>query len=162
MAHWALSDGLQVDGLEEARLYQSSLAQLLWIINKPQTIFRLQRMSRIFKNTAKCSFRAPCGPRRRHFLMFLTSNLESTGQKPFCTGVLSTQRSCARCKAGAASQRRADFSAGMSFASMKHSEDIVNWIHHSLHIFHSIVIKISLLVSENPDGVSQTLKNGNQ
>ena len=104
----------------------------------------------------------PCGPQRRHFLMFLTSNLESTGQKPFCTGVLSTQRSCARCKAGAASQRRANFSTGMSFALAKHGDDIVNLIHHSLHIFHSIVIKISLLASENLDGVSQTLKNRNR
>ena len=94
--------------------------------------------------------------------MFLTSNLESAGQEPFCTGVSSTQCSCARCKAGAASQRRADFSAGMSFSLAKHGEDIVNSIHHSLHIFHSIVIKISLLVSENLDGVSQSLKNRNQ
>ena len=94
--------------------------------------------------------------------MFLTSNLESMAYKPFCTGVLSTQRSCAHCKAGAASQRRGDFSAGMSFASAKHGKDIVDSIHHSLHIFHSIVIKISLLVSENLDGVSQSLKNRNQ
>ena len=104
----------------------------------------------------------PCDPRRHYFLMCLTSNLESMAYKPFCTGVLSTQRSCARCKAGVASQRQANFSAGMSFASLKHGEGIVNWIHHSLHIFHSSVIKISLLVSENLDGVSQTLKNRNQ
>ena len=111
----------------------------------------------------KMLIQGPCDPRRHYFLlMFLTSNLESMAYKPFCTGVLSTQRSCARCKAGVASQRRANFSAGMSFASLKHGEGIVNWIHHSLHIFHRIVIKISLWVSENLDGVSQTLKNRNQ
>ena len=87
--------------------------------------------------------------------MFLTFNLESTGQ----SGDLSTQCSCARCKAGAASQRRANFSTGMSFALAKHGDDIVNLIHHSLHIFHSIVIKITLLVSENIEDISQTLKN---
>ena len=52
----------------------------------------------------------PCDPRRHYFLlMFLTSNLESMAYKPFCTGVLSTQRSCARCKAGAALLRQANF-----------------------------------------------------
>ena len=39
---------------------------------------------------------------------------------------------------------------------------VVTWIHHSLHIFHSIVIKITSLVSEKIEDISQTLKNRNK
>ena len=50
--------------------YQSSLAKFLWTINKPQTTFRLQRMNRIFKNTEKCSFRAPVAHKNAIFQCF--------------------------------------------------------------------------------------------